>query len=119
MSRFAAQVALVTGAARGIGRAVAARLLAEGARVFAVDLEAEVVQRAAAELSAGGGTVEAIAGDVASRDDVRRMVRTCIDRAGGLDEALDLAVENGRVYAAGFVNADLNSNVFVRAYDAK
>ena len=85
MSRFAGQVALVTGAARGIGRAVAARLLAEGARVFAVDLEAEVVQRAAAELSAGGGTVEAIAGDVASRDDVRRMVRTCIDRAGGLD----------------------------------
>jgi len=45
--------------------------------------------------------------------------RDIFDRAGGLDEALDLAVENGRVYAAGFVNADLNSNVFVRAYDAK
>jgi NAD(P)-dependent dehydrogenase (short-subunit alcohol dehydrogenase family) len=85
MSRFAGQVALVTGAARGIGRAVAARLVAEGARVFAVDLEAEVVQRTAAELSAGGGTVEAIAGDVASREDVRRMVQTCIDRAGRLD----------------------------------
>src|SRR5206468_5797756 len=41
--------------------------------------------------------------------------RDIFDRAGGLDEALDLAVENGRVYAAGFVNADLNSNVFGRA----
>jgi outer membrane protein assembly factor BamB len=41
------------------------------------------------------------------------------DRAGGLDEALSLAVEKGRVYAAGRVNANFNSNVFIRAYDAK
>jgi NAD(P)-dependent dehydrogenase (short-subunit alcohol dehydrogenase family) len=52
VSRFAGKVALVTGAARGIGRAVAARLAAEGARVFAVDLEPELVQQAAEERAA-------------------------------------------------------------------
>ncbi len=85
MSRFEGQVALVTGAARGIGRAVAERLVAEGARVFVADLDADLVTKTATEISAGGGFVEAIAGDVANREDVRRMVPTCVDRTGRLD----------------------------------
>src|SRR5207247_1795939 len=85
MSRFEGQVALVTGAARGIGRAVAARLAAEGARVFAVDLDVDRVQQTAAELSVGRSPIEAIAGDVSRREDVQRMVQTCVDRAGRLD----------------------------------
>jgi len=85
MSRFEGQVALVTGAARGIGRAVAARLVGEGARVFAVDRDADLVRQTAAELSTGSGMIEAIAGDVSRREDVRRMVQTCVDQAGRLE----------------------------------
>jgi NAD(P)-dependent dehydrogenase (short-subunit alcohol dehydrogenase family) len=85
MDRFEGQVALVTGAARGIGRAVAARLAAEGARVFAVDRDADLLRQTAAELSARSGIIEAVAGDVSRREDVRRMVQTCVDQAGRLD----------------------------------
>ena len=67
MGRFEGQVSLVTGAARGIGRAVTARLAAEGARVFAVDRDADLVRQTAAELSAGSRMVEAISGDVSQR----------------------------------------------------
>ena len=80
MSKFAGQSALVTGGAQGIGRAVAAALVAEGAQVTVFDFDAETAQRTAAEL----GCV-AVAGDVALRDDVRRAVETCVERHGGLD----------------------------------
>ncbi len=51
MNCFDGQVALVTGAARGIGLAIAARLLAEGATVFLADIDGEEVERAASGLS--------------------------------------------------------------------
>ena len=78
-------VALVTGAANGIGRAIAERLLSEGARVLALDLEAETVTKAAAELAKRGGEIEPIAGDISRRVDVTRAIERCVERFGGLD----------------------------------
>lgn len=52
---FGGQVALVTGAARGIGRAIAGRFAAAGARVALVDIDAAAGQQAADEISAAGG----------------------------------------------------------------
>jgi NAD(P)-dependent dehydrogenase (short-subunit alcohol dehydrogenase family) len=75
------QVALVTGAARGIGRAIAARLQRDGATVVINDvLEAELEQ----VLREGIGR-EAIVADVSVRDEVQAMVDRVVDRFGRLD----------------------------------
>ncbi len=58
------RVALVTGAARGIGREIALKLAAEGATVFVNDLEAAPVQSVIAAIRKRGGSALGIAGDV-------------------------------------------------------
>jgi NAD(P)-dependent dehydrogenase (short-subunit alcohol dehydrogenase family) len=79
MTRFDGKSALVTGGAQGIGRAVAAGLVVEGARVVVLDFDAEAAERTASEL----GCV-AVVGDVSRREDVRRAVETCAESYGGL-----------------------------------
>jgi 3-oxoacyl-[acyl-carrier protein] reductase len=74
------KVALVTGAGAGIGRATVRRFAAEGARVVAADLDAG----RAAETCEGLDCL-AVAADVTDADDVARMVRTAVERFGGLD----------------------------------
>jgi NAD(P)-dependent dehydrogenase (short-subunit alcohol dehydrogenase family) len=85
MNRFVGKVALVTGAARGIGRAIAERFAAEGAAVVIFDINGDEAARTAHALGAQGQTVEAVGGDVAVRDDVRRAVGVCVERFGRLD----------------------------------
>jgi NAD(P)-dependent dehydrogenase (short-subunit alcohol dehydrogenase family) len=76
------KVALVTGGARGIGFATAKELVARGAKVIVVDLHADAVQQAAAQL--GGGAL-GIAGDVTDREAMDDVVATAVERFGGLD----------------------------------
>jgi 3alpha(or 20beta)-hydroxysteroid dehydrogenase len=79
--RFAGRVAVVTGGAGGFGRAVAARLLAEGARVVVVDLDRAALERTAGEL----GTVTAVPADVSREEDVARYVREATGAHGRID----------------------------------
>ncbi|MVA77082.1 bifunctional aldolase/short-chain dehydrogenase [Auraticoccus sp. F435] len=81
---LATRVALVTGAASGIGKAIATRLAAEGACVVVADLSLEKAQAAAAEL---GGTDVAIgvAADVSDEDAVQAMVDAAVLAFGGVD----------------------------------
>lgn len=74
------RVAIVTGAGRGIGRAIAERLHREGARVVINDFDA-----APAEESAAAVEGVAVAGSVGDPDTAERCVRTAVDRFGGLD----------------------------------
>jgi NAD(P)-dependent dehydrogenase (short-subunit alcohol dehydrogenase family) len=83
--RFAGKSALVTGAAQGIGRAIAERLAGEGADVLLFDLDGELAERAAAELRDGGSRAEGVEGDISRRADVRRAVEHCLERWGRLD----------------------------------
>ncbi len=83
--RFEQQVALVTGAASGIGRALVQRLVAEGAAVVAVDIVEAPLQALAAELEQQGAKVTACVANVASDTDVESMLATATSTYGRLD----------------------------------
>jgi len=69
MSRLTGKVAIVTGAAQGIGRAIALRLADEGAKVALADIQFDSAERAASEICAGGASAIAVALDVTRLDD--------------------------------------------------
>ena len=83
--RFDGKVALLTGAASGIGRSVALRLASEGATVFGVDINAEGLDETAASVAEAGGTMVVRPADITGRDECRATVAACLDDLGRLD----------------------------------
>ena len=106
MGRLADRVAVVTGAASGIGRAAAIRLAAEGAAVVLGDIDeagagataAQITDRAA-EGPGAGGRATAVRTDVSSSGDVQRLVSTAVETYG----RLDILVNNAGIAVAGSV----------------
>ncbi|BCW71998.1 1,6-dihydroxycyclohexa-2,4-diene-1-carboxylate dehydrogenase [Arthrobacter sp. NicSoilB8] len=82
--RFAGQVVVVTGAAQGIGRAVASRVTAEGAHTVLVD-RADLVHEAAAELSADGGSAFAVTADLEDYAGASAAIEAALNRHGRID----------------------------------
>lgn len=79
------QVAIVTGAGRGIGKAVASRLAARGARIVAADLLSERAEAAAAALISGGAEAIAVQMDTGSREQIDAMIARAVDSFGRID----------------------------------
>jgi NAD(P)-dependent dehydrogenase (short-subunit alcohol dehydrogenase family) len=90
VSTMAGKVAVVTGGAQGIGRAIADGLAAEGARIVIADLRG--AEEAATSYEGGVG----ITVDVAAEADVERMVATTVEQCG----SLDVLVNNAGLYAS-------------------
>ncbi|HEU4431185.1 MAG TPA: glucose 1-dehydrogenase [Myxococcota bacterium] len=84
MRGLSGRAVLVTGAARGIGRAIAQRLAQEGCAVGVLDLELANAERAAAELRASGARAAAFAADVSDYAAVERAVAAFDDEGGGI-----------------------------------
>ena len=83
--RLDGRVALVTGAARGIGAATATRLASEGASVALADLDEAQAQQTAQQLDASGERTLAIGCNVAESEQVQRMVDRTLEKFGRLD----------------------------------
>lgn len=88
------QVAIVTGAARGLGRAIVERLAADGARVALLDLDAEAVRAAATGLGEEAEVVGAFVVDVTEEKGVRRAVGEIVSAEG----RVDILVNNVGIY---------------------
>lgn len=78
------QVAVVTGGATGIGLGIAKRLAGDGFHVAIVDIDGDASERAAAEISGGGGVAAAWRTDVSVRRDVVTCCAEVLDRWGGI-----------------------------------
>jgi NAD(P)-dependent dehydrogenase (short-subunit alcohol dehydrogenase family) len=85
------KVAIVTGAARGIGKASATALAAAGAKVLLADINEDGVKEAAAEIEARGGTAFGIYTDITDEDGMRAMVDAAVSRWGRLDTLMNNA----------------------------
>jgi len=110
------QVAIVTGAGRGIGRAIALRLAREEASVVVTDIDVANATKVAEEAAAFGKETLALQVDVTKKSDVEQMVKETIARFG----RIDILVNNAGVMAVvPLVDADEETWQFVMDVNAK
>jgi 3-oxoacyl-[acyl-carrier protein] reductase len=85
MGNLENKVAIVTGAGRGIGNAIATKLASEGARVVVNDLDDAPAKETVAAIEAAGGKAVACVGSVTEEGFAERFVNTAVEEFGGLD----------------------------------
>jgi 3-oxoacyl-[acyl-carrier protein] reductase len=103
MTTLDGKVAIITGAAQGIGKCYAETLAREGAAVVLADLKEEKAREAADAIKGSGGKALAVFADVSSQESVEAMCRAASDEFGGLD----IIVNNAAIYE-GYVSYTLD-----------
>jgi NAD(P)-dependent dehydrogenase (short-subunit alcohol dehydrogenase family) len=110
---FAGKVAFVTGAASGIGEAVAQQLAARGAKVVVADLKLDAAQKVADAIKAAGGEAAAFGVDVTQNDRVEEAIQFTLDTFG----KLDVAVNNAGIGGAAAPLADYSFDDWHKVID--
>jgi NAD(P)-dependent dehydrogenase (short-subunit alcohol dehydrogenase family) len=111
------KVAIVTGAANGIGRATALRFAREGATVVVTDIQDEAGERVVAEIKGAGGTARYRHTDVSDHGHIRQMVESTVEAYGRLDILVNNAywTKRGSVVDLAEDDWDLAMNIMVKA----
>ncbi len=99
MKRFKDKVAVITGAASGIGRGIAERSVAEGMKVVLADVQEEALKEVETELRDKGGEVLVVRVDVSKAEDVQRLADLTLDTFGGVH----LLCNNAGVASGGLI----------------
>jgi len=94
--KLAGRNAVITGASKGLGKAMAQALAAEGARVALVSRDLALLQSVASEIAAAGGEAEAFRADVTSEDEVRALEARLVERYGKIHILINNAGVNVR-----------------------
>lgn len=110
-ARFADRSAIVTGAGQGLGKAIAAQLAREGARVALVDRDRASVEAVAAAIAAGGGAAIALVADVSQPEQIGEAIDKAVAEHGGLH----LAVNNAGISSEPAPTADQSLAAWDRA----
>ncbi|CAB3395249.1 putative 3-oxoacyl-[acyl-carrier-protein] reductase [Kyrpidia spormannii] len=94
---FDGKAAIVTGAGRGIGRAIAMALAARAARVMVNDIEEAAVERVVAEIRDLGGAAVGMVADVTREEEVDKLVSACVSKF----DTVDILVNNAGIVQTG------------------
>jgi NAD(P)-dependent dehydrogenase (short-subunit alcohol dehydrogenase family) len=97
MGRLAGKIAVITGAADGIGHAIAEAMASEGAHVFAGDIDDRKGEAFVTELKAKGLPADYVHCDVSVEADIRNLIQTAVDKGG----RLDILVNNAAIAIGG------------------
>src|SRR5688572_22619246 len=102
------QIVLVSGASRGIGRAIAAGFAARGARVIITGRESDTLAKTAQEIGTAENPVTALVCDVARRDSIEPLVEQVISQFGRVDTLINVAGVNKRMPAEKYTEEEFD-----------
>lgn len=110
--RLTGKVAVVTGAASGMGKAIAELFAAEGAKVVVSDLRVDAAQTVVAAIEENGGTAVAIAANVAKEEDVQQLIDTTVATYG----TVDILINNAGIMDNFVPAADITDELWERVF---
>jgi NAD(P)-dependent dehydrogenase (short-subunit alcohol dehydrogenase family) len=110
--RLSGKIAVITGAASGMGKATAEMYAAEGAKVVVSDLRVEAAQAVVSDIEARGGTAIAVAANVAKEEDVQQLINTTIEKFG----TIDILVNNAGIMDNFVPAAELTDELWERVF---